>query len=211
MVATICKISRVVKLMCFTHSQTCDAYGVLPPIAKLTPEQVVYHFISGYTSKMVGTEVGISTPTATFSSCYAAPFLALHPYVYASMLAEKLRKHSAKAWLINTGWIGGSACGTGRRCPLRYTRRILDAVHNGSLSSPSTQYETSTAFKFEIPLTVEGVPKEILAPCRSWANPEGYRKCVVELAKLFVDNFVQYMDKCPPEVLKAGPQLDGLL
>lgn len=185
---------------------TCDASGVLPPISKLTPEQVMYHFISGYTSKMAGTEQGVTEPEATFSSCFGQPFLALHPIRYATMLAKKMSEHRANAWLINTGWTGSSYVAGGKRCPLKYTRAILDAIHDGSLAKES--YETLPTFNLHIPTKVNGVPKELLNPSKNWVEGEAkYNTAVNNLAKLFVENFKIYQDRATPEVLAAGPQV----
>lgn len=185
---------------------TCDASGVLPPVAKLTPEQVMYHFISGYTSKMAGTEQGVTEPEATFSSCFGQPFLALHPMKYATMLANKMSHHRANAWLINTGWTGSSYVAGGKRCPLKYTRAILDAIHDGSLSKES--YENLPIFNLQIPTKVNGVPSELLNPSKNWTGGEAkYLSAVKNLAQLFVENFKTYQDKATPEVLAAGPQL----
>lgn len=158
---------------------------------------------------MAGTEIGVTRPTATFSSCYGAPFLAMHPSVYADMLAKKLRAHAANAWLINTGWVGGAAGGTGYRCPLEYTRRILDAIHNGSLLLPSVKYEATPVFNLFIPVAVEGVPSNILFPKKSWPDVSVYLAQLRNLGQLFVDNFAQYADRCAPEVLQAGPRLNS--
>merc|ERR1719382_914511 len=122
---------------------TCDAFGVLPPVSKLTPDQVMYHFISGYTAKVAGTEEGATEPQATFSACFGAPFLVWHPFVYAEMLAAKLEKHDAPAYLVNTGWVGGPY-GTGKRCSLKYTRELIDAIHDGSLDK--VQWESMAGF-----------------------------------------------------------------
>lgn len=185
---------------------TCDASGVLPPISKLTPEQVMYHFISGYTSKMAGTEQGVTEPEATFSSCFGQPFLALHPIRYATMLAKKMSQHSANAWLINTGWTGSSYVAGGKRCPLKYTRAILDAIHDGSLAKES--YETLPTFNLHIPTKVNGVPSELLNPSKNWVEGEAkYASAVRNLANLFVQNFKIYQDKATPEVLAAGPNV----
>lgn len=185
---------------------TCDASGVLPPISKLTPEQVMYHFISGYTSKMAGTEQGVTEPEATFSSCFGQPFLALHPIKYATMLAKKMSEHKANAWLINTGWTGSSYVSGGSRCPLKYTRAILDAIHDGSLAKES--YETLPTFNLNIPTKVNGVPSELLNPSKSWVGGEAkYNSAVKNLAHLFVENFKTYQDRATQEVLAAGPQV----
>lgn len=185
---------------------TCDASGVLPPVSRLTPEQVMYHFISGYTSKMAGTEQGVTEPEATFSSCFGQPFLALHPMKYATMLAEKMAKHNANAWLINTGWTGSSYVSGGKRCPLKYTRAILDSIHDGSLAKE--KYETLPTFNLEIPTRVSNVPSELLNPAKNWIEGEAkYTSAVQNLAQLFVENFKTYQDRATSQVLSAGPQL----
>eukprot|EP00920_Eleutheroschizon_duboscqi_P021222 GHVT01049951.1.p1 GENE.GHVT01049951.1~~GHVT01049951.1.p1 ORF type:complete len:337 (+),score=70.05 GHVT01049951.1:408-1418(+) len=183
---------------------TCDAFGVLPPISRLSPEQAMYHFISGYTAKIAGTEVGIVEPTAAFSSCFGAPFLALHPMVYAEMLADKLRRHTASAWLLNTGWVsGGYGTATGKRCPLKYSRTIIDCIHDGSLLK--VEYETSDLFNLKVPKTVPGVPSEILNPRRSWPSVDDYMKQLNKLADLFRQNFKVYDDRTTDVVRAAGP------
>ncbi|CCK69756.1 phosphoenolpyruvate carboxykinase PCK1 KNAG_0C06640 [Huiozyma naganishii CBS 8797] len=185
---------------------TCDASGVLPPVAKLSPEQVMYHFISGYTSKMAGTEQGVTEPEPTFSSCFGQPFLALHPIRYAKMLAAKMSEHKANAYLINTGWTGSSYVSGGKRCPLKYTRAILDAIHDGSLAQAN--YESLPIFNLEVPTAVNGVPHELLNPAKNWAQGEAkYNGAVSNLASLFVENFKIYQDKATPDVLAAGPIL----
>ncbi|SCV06220.1 LANO_0H24740g1_1 [Lachancea nothofagi CBS 11611] len=183
---------------------TCDASGVLPPVSKLTPAQVMYHFISGYTSKVAGTEEGVTEPEATFSSCFGQPFLALHPLKYATMLAEKMQQHSADAWLLNTGWTGASFVAGGKRCPLKCTRAILDAIHDGSLAK--AKYETLTTFNLQVPCHINNVPDQLLNPARNWADGEAhYQKAVRSLGKLFVTNFKKYADQATTEVLSAGP------
>jgi phosphoenolpyruvate carboxykinase (ATP) len=183
---------------------TCDARGVLPPISKLTPEQTMFHFISGYTSKMAGTEDGVTEPQATFSSCFAQPFLALHPMRYASMLAEKIKEHKANAWLLNTGWVGAGATTGGKRCPLKYTRAILDAIHSGELAK--AEYETYAVFNLPVPKTCPGVPDELLNPQNSWTATTSFSEEVNKLGKLFNENFKKYSDEATPEVLAAAPQ-----
>ncbi|KAI2859703.1 hypothetical protein CBS147321_5484 [Aspergillus niger] len=182
---------------------TCDARGVLPPISKLTTEQTMFHFISGYTSKMAGTEDGVTEPQATFSSCFAQPFLALHPMRYARMLADKISQHKANAWLLNTGWVGAGATTGGKRCPLKYTRAILDAIHNGSLNE--VEYETYDVFNLHVPKSCPGVPSELLNPKNSWTASTNFSDEVNKLAKLFNDNFGKYADQATPEVIAAGP------
>lgn len=201
------------KIPCFADAHpkniillTCDASGVLPPISKLTPEQVMYHFISGYTSKMAGTEQGVTEPEPTFSSCFGQPFLALHPIKYATMLAQKMSQHNADAWLINTGWTGASYVSGGKRCPLKYTRAILDSIHDGTLAQE--QYETLPVFNLQVPTHVCDVPSELLNPMKNWSQGEAkYNSAVSNLASLFVENFHTYEDKATPEVLSAGPQI----
>ncbi|CAI4045426.1 hypothetical protein SKDZ_11G3010 [Saccharomyces kudriavzevii ZP591] len=186
---------------------TCDASGVLPPVSKLTPEQVMYHFISGYTSKMAGTEQGVTEPEPTFSSCFGQPFLALHPIRYATMLATKMSHHKSNAYLINTGWSGSSYVSGGRRCPLKYTRAILDSIHDGSLANET--YESLPIFNLQVPTKVKGVPAELLNPAKNWSQGEAkYKGSVTNLANLFVENFKIYQDRATPDVLAAGPQFE---
>jgi phosphoenolpyruvate carboxykinase (ATP) len=184
---------------------TCDAFGVLPPVSKLTPEQAMYHFISGYTTKVPGTEDGIVEPQATFSACFGAPFLVLHPQRYATMLAKKMSTYKANAWLINTGWIGGSAA-TSKRCPLKYTRAILDAIHSGELAD--AEYDNLEIFNLSIPKAVSGVPSELLNPKSAWnGTPEQFSESLRNVGNMFVDNFRTYEDEAAPETLAAGPKL----
>ncbi|KAJ3129174.1 Protein kinase C-like 1 [Physocladia obscura] len=184
---------------------TCDAFGVLPPVSKLTPAQVSYHFISGYTAKVAGTEDGVTEPTATFSSCFGAPFLVWHPTKYAAMLAEKMKEHSANAWLINTGWNGG-AYGTGKRISLKYSRAILNAIHSGELEN--AEYENYPIFNLAIPKKCSGVPDEVLNPKLSWTgSAESYQETAEKLAKLFVKNFAIYSTKAAKAVIQAGPSI----
>ncbi|CAI4045415.1 phosphoenolpyruvate carboxykinase PCK1 SKDI_11G3060 [Saccharomyces kudriavzevii IFO 1802] len=186
---------------------TCDASGVLPPVSKLTPEQVMYHFISGYTSKMAGTEQGVTEPEPTFSSCFGQPFLALHPIRYATMLATKMSHHKSNAYLINTGWSGSSYVSGGKRCPLKYTRAILDSIHDGSLANET--YESLPIFNLQVPTKVKGVPAELLNPAKNWSQGEAkYKGSVTNLANLFVENFKIYQDRATPDVLAAGPQFE---
>ena len=180
---------------------TCDGFGVLPPVSRLTSAQVVYHFISGYTSKMAGTEEGITKPVAAFSACYGEPFLVWHPVKYANMLAQKLEDHQASAWLLNTGWVGGAK---GRRCPLKYTRAIVDAIHAGQLDD--VPYTTDPTFRLCYPTCCPGVPDEILDPSRSWANRAEFEATQAELATLFQANFAKYASMTTAEVIAQGPQ-----
>ncbi|KAJ5506531.1 Phosphoenolpyruvate carboxykinase N-terminal [Penicillium expansum] len=176
-----------------------------PPISKLTPEQTMFHFISGYTSKMAGTEDGITEPQATFSTCFAQPFLALHPMRYAHMLAEKMKQHKVNAWLLNTGWVGAGATTGGKRCPLKYTRAILDSIHNGELAK--AEYETYATFNLPVPTSCAGVPSELLNPEKSWTASTSFKDEVTKLAVLFNENFKKYSDEATPEVIAAAPQV----
>mmetsp|Transcript_19692 Transcript_19692/g.43039 ORF Transcript_19692/g.43039 Transcript_19692/m.43039 type:complete len:631 (-) Transcript_19692:111-2003(-) len=190
---------------------TCDAFGVLPPISKLTSEQVMYHFISGYTAKVAGTEVGIKEPEATFSACFGAPFLVWHPYVYAEMLAAKLEEHGAPAYLVNTGWVGGPY-GTGSRCSLKYTRQLIDSIHDGTLAKiPESDWEEMPIFGLKIPkVGIKDVPKELLRPVDSWVKngktEQEFEKSAKHLAGLFQKNFKEFADRCSPSVVEAGPK-----
>lgn len=181
---------------------TCDAYGVLPPVSKLTPSQAMYHFISGYTAKVAGTEMGVTEPTATFSACFGAAFMVWHPSKYAELLAQKIQENDTKVWLVNTGWTGGSY-GVGSRIKLRYTRAILDAIHNGELVNASTVVDE--IFGLEIPTTCADVPSELLIPQNTWESQEDYVATAKKLAALFNKNFETYKNGCSEEIIKAGP------
>jgi phosphoenolpyruvate carboxykinase (ATP) len=183
---------------------TCDAFGVLPPVSRLSPEQAMYHFISGYTAKVAGTEVGVTEPEATFSACFGAPFLVHHPTVYARLLAEKMRAHAAHAWLVNTGWSGG-AYGTGQRMSLKYTRAIIDAIHDGSLSQAPTV--TDPAFGLEVPTVCAGVPEKMLIPKNTWPDEEAFEKTAAKLARLFVENFKHYEGEACEATRESGPPI----
>jgi phosphoenolpyruvate carboxykinase (ATP) len=182
---------------------TYDAFGVLPPVSKLSPAQAMYHFISGYTAKVAGTEVGVTEPQATFSACFGAAFIIWHPGKYAEMLAEKMRQHGAKAWLINTGLTGGPY-GTGKRMSLKHTRAIIDAIHAGALDDVETDIDA--VFGLHIPKDVPGVASEVLIPRNTWANPDAYDAMARKLAGLFERNFEKYRDGCITEVVEAGPK-----
>ena len=182
---------------------TCDAFGVLPPLARLTEEQAMYHFLSGYTAKVAGTERGITEPTATFSTCFGSPFLPRHPGVYAAMLGEKLAQHKARVWLLNTGWTGG-AHGTGARMKLSLTRRLVDAVLSGELNDARTRPDP--VFGLAIPEAVDGVPGEVLRPWESWPDRAAYDIQAAKLAGMFVKNFEQYASGVTPAVRAAGPK-----
>ena len=172
---------------------TCDAFGVLPPISKLTKEQAMYHFINGYTAKVAGTENGIDKPIATFSACYGEAFMVWHPMKYATLLSEKMEKHNTNCYLINTGWVGGKY-GVGNRCDINITRKIVEEIHNGNLSK--AEYETFPVFNFMIPKKVNDVPTEILNPKNSWKDKEDYNYSLNNLARLFIENSKKYnLDK----------------
>lgn len=181
---------------------TYDAFGVMPPVSKLTPEQAMYHFISGYTAKVAGTEMGVTEPKATFSACFGAAFLVWHPSKYAELLAEKIRAHGSDVWLVNTGITGGPY-GTGHRVPLKYTRGIIDAIHDGSLAQADTQ--TDPTFGFDVPTSCPEVPNEILIPRNTWDDPEAYDAQAQKLTGLFAEHFEQYADIAGQEIAAAGP------
>lgn len=183
---------------------TADAFGVLPPISRLTPDQAMYHFISGYTAKVAGTEKGVTEPSATFSACFGAPFMMRHPSVYAQLLADKINKHHSACWLVNTGWTGGPY-GVGSRMEIKYTRALLNAALDGSLEK--VKMTPDPVFGFMVPDEAPGVPKEILDPRTTWPNPEEYDAQAKKLAVLFNANFEQYKDQSSDNVLAAGPRI----
>jgi phosphoenolpyruvate carboxykinase (ATP) len=183
---------------------TCDAFGVLPPIARLTPEQAMYHFISGYTAKVAGTEAGVTEPEATFSTCFGAPFLPRHPSEYARLLGEKLRAHRAAVYLVNTGWSGGSH-GVGKRMSIKLTRSLVSAALSGALERADAA--PHPVFGVHVPKAVAGVPPEVLDPRRTWADGAAYDEKARHLAKLFATNFEKYKDQAAPEVAAAAPKL----
>jgi phosphoenolpyruvate carboxykinase (ATP) len=183
---------------------TADAFGILPPISKLTPEQAMYYFISGYTAKVAGTEAGINEPVATFSPCFGEAFLPLNPVIYANLLGEKIKTHQANVWLINTGWSGGP-CGTGKRIRLKYTRAMISAALNGELQHvPCIEHPV---FNLQMPLTCPDVPDGILYPRNTWANGEKYDEKAHNLAMAFIKNFEQYMNYCSVNVVNSGPDI----
>lgn len=182
---------------------TADAFGVLPPIARLTPEQAMYHFLSGYTAKVAGTERGVTEPSATFSSCFGAPFLPLPPGVYAKMLGERIAKHGARVWLVNTGWTGG-AYGTGSRMKLTHTRAMVAAALAGTLDG--VQCQQDPVFGFEVPVAVPGVPTGVLTPRNTWPDQAAYDAQAKKLADMFRKNFVAFADQVPAAVAAAGPK-----
>jgi phosphoenolpyruvate carboxykinase (ATP) len=183
---------------------TCDAFGILPPISSLTPAQAMFHFISGYTAKVSGTEVGIKEPSATFSPCFGGPFLVWHPNMYAELLGKKMEKHNTRVWLVNTGWIGG-AYGVGKRIKLAHTRAIVDAIHDGSLANART--ERDPVFGFEVVTECPNVPSEILIPRTVWADKSAYDVAARKLSAMFHRNFKKYESGVRAEVAAAGNAL----
>ncbi len=183
---------------------TCDAYGVLPPISKLTPGQAMYQFISGYTAKVAGTEAGVTEPKSTFSACFGAPFLPLHPGQYAEMLGNKMKEHQVNVWMINTGWSGGSY-GTGSRMKLSYTRAMITAALNGALDK--VEFEAHPIFGVMMPKMCPNVPVTILNPRYTWADREAYDATAKKLAKEFISNFEKYASGVSPEILAAAPKI----
>jgi len=181
---------------------TADAFGVLPPLSKLSPEQAMYHFLLGYTAKVAGTERGITEPQATFSTCFGAPFMPHHPSVYSGLLGSKLNEHGSSTWLVNTGWTGG-AHGTGERISIKYTRALLNSAIEGKLDD--VEFETDPIFGLQVPKSCPGVPSEILMPRNTWKDKTDYDKKAKELARMFKENFKQYEEFVSPEVVKVGP------
>ena len=184
---------------------TCDANGVLPPISKLSPDQVIYHFISGYTSKVGGTEIGLGEePEITFSACFGAPFMSHHPYKYAKMLKRRMVQNGANCWLVNTGWTGGSY-GVGKRIKLRYTRAMLNAALEGKLNE--VEFRKDDVFGFEVPTTCEEVPDDVLDPASTWSDKNAYENKRTQLARLFIENFKRFLDVVPEDLTKFGPSI----
>ena len=183
---------------------TCDAYGVLPPVAKLNPEQAMYHFISGYTAKVAGTERGITEPTATFSPCFGGPFLTLHPLRYAELLKEKMEKFDVSVYLVNTGWVGASAQSGAKRFSLPKTREIINAILDGEIEE--AEFETDVYFRFQIPTSLGDIDSKLLNPMRAWNDPDHYRTTAEDLVKKFQKNYQQY-DLGDKAVHRAGPAL----
>ena len=183
---------------------TCDAYGILPPVSKLTPEQAMYHFISGYTAKVAGTEMGVEEPTPSFSACFGEAFLPLHPNVYAELLGKKLKKHGSTCWLINTGWSGGMY-GEGERMSLKITRKIIDEIHAGNLDVCETT--NMDVFGLPMPTHVDGIDPNILNPRNTWADKEKYDIQLRKLASKFVENFKYFEDGTSQKIIDAGPKL----
>lgn len=186
---------------------TCDASGVLPPIARLDRDHAMYHFISGYTSKIAGTEIGLGIePEITFSACFGAPFMVHHPFYYAKLLSDKIEKHGARCWLVNTGWVGGKF-GVGKRISIHHTRNMLNAALEGKLDN--VEYRKDKLFGFDVPLTCPEVPDDVLKPSTAWGNKKEYWMKYDALAARFIENFKIYSKDCPPEVIAAGPRRLG--
>ncbi len=180
---------------------TCDAFGVLPPIARLNPAQAMYHFLSGFTAKVAGTEKGVTEPEPTFSTCFGAPFMPRRPEIYGELLRQKIAEHGVTCWLVSTGWTGG-AYGVGQRMPIRVTRALLTAALDGSLNSAEFRHDAN--FGFDVPVEVEGVSGPILNPRQTWADPQAYDAQAEKLVKMFADNFAQYENSVSEDVLQAA-------
>ena len=183
---------------------TADAFGVLPPIARLTPEQAMYHFLSGYTAKIAGTEIGVTEPEATFSTCFGAPFMPRHPSVYGNLLKERIARGGVDCWLVNTGWTGGTY-GVGRRMPIKATRALLTAALDGSLNH--AEFRTDPNFGFKVPVAVPGVDPAILDPRETWADKQAYDAAAAKLVDLFVENFAQFEEAVDEDVRMAAPRV----
>jgi phosphoenolpyruvate carboxykinase (ATP) len=181
---------------------TCDAFGVLPAVSSLSPAHAMYHFISGYTAKVAGTEMGVTEPQATFSPCFGGPFLVWHPSKYAELLAAKMKQHNARVWLVNTGWCGGPY-GTGKRISLKHTRAIIDAINSGALKDAKKIVDP--VFGFDIVTECPGVPNEILIPRETWSRKTAYDDVEGKLAGLFKENFKSYEAGASPEIRAASP------
>jgi Phosphoenolpyruvate carboxykinase (ATP) len=181
---------------------TADAFGVMPPIARLTPEQAMYHFLSGYTAKVAGTEKGVTEPEATFSTCFGAPFMPRHPSEYGNLLRRLIAEHGVNCWLVNTGWTGG-AYGVGRRMPIKATRALLSAALDGSLNS--AEFRVDPNFGFEVPVAVDGVDTAILDPRSTWADAEAYDRMAERLVDMFVSNFTAFEAHVDTSVRDAAP------
>ena len=183
---------------------TADAYGVLPPIARLTPDGAMYHFLSGYTARVAGTEKGVTEPKAAFSTCFGAPFLPLNPNVYAKMLGEKIATHNARVWLVNTGWTGGPY-GVGSRMKIAYTRAMITAALTGQLDR--VQYTRHSVFNLDVPASCPGVPNEVLDPRGTWPDAAKYDEQAKKLALMFAENFKTFEKDVAGAVKEAGPRV----
>jgi len=184
---------------------TADAFGVLPPVSRLSPEQAMYHFLSGYTAKVAGTERGVTEPQATFSTCFGAPFMVLHPGVYADLLGKKMAEHKANCWLVNTGWSGGPY-GTGQRMKIKYTRAMIRAILNGTLAGIETNPDP--VFGLNIPASCPEVPAEVLIPRNTWEDKDAYDTKARDLARRFNENFKKYADGVSEAVRAVAPKAD---
>ncbi len=183
---------------------TADAYGVLPPIARLTPEQAMYHFLSGYTARVAGTEIGVTEPEATFSTCFGAPFMPRHPSIYGNLLKERINKGGVRCWLVNTGWSGGKATEEGiKRMPIKATRALLNAALDGSLNT--AEFREDPWFGFEVPVAVPGVDAKLLDPRGAWADGDAYDRTAHDLVRKFIDNFEQFAEHVDESVRQAAP------
>ena len=184
---------------------TADAYGVLPPIARMTPDQAMYHFLSGYTARVAGTEIGVTEPEATFSTCFGAPFMPRHPSIYGNLLKERIAKGAVKCWLVNTGWTGGKATMPGiSRMPIKATRALLNAALDGSLND--AEFRKDPNFGFEVPVMVPGVDSKLLDPRGAWTDAADYDRTAQDLVGKFIDNFAQFADHVDEGVRQAAPQ-----
>jgi phosphoenolpyruvate carboxykinase (ATP) len=181
---------------------TADAFGVLPPIARLTPDQAMYHFLSGYTAKVAGTEIGVTEPEATFSTCFGAPFMPRHPSVYGNLLKKRIAEAGVDCWLVNTGWTGGKY-GIGKRMPIKATRALLNAALDGSLNN--AEFRKDPNFGFDVPVAVPGVDVSILEPRGTWSDTADYDRTAARLVDLFVENFAQFADQVDEGVRQSGP------
>jgi len=182
---------------------TADAFGVMPPIARLTPQQAMYHFLSGYTAKVAGTEKGVTEPTATFSACFGAPFMPRHPVIYGELLRDLIAEHDVKCWIVNTGWTGGPY-GTGYRMPIKATRTMLNAALNGELNKAA--YRKDSNFGFEVPMAINGVDTALLDPRGTWRNPEDYDAQAQKLVNMFIENFTKFESEVTDDVKAAAPE-----
>jgi len=183
---------------------TADAFGILPPISRLTVEQAMYHFLSGYTAKIAGTEKGIKEPQATFSTCFGGPFMVHHPMVYARLLGDKISRHQSRCWLVNTGWTGGPY-GIGQRIKIGYTRNMIDALLSGELDR--VDYEEDAIFGLKFPGTCPGIPDAVMNPKNNWPDSADYELQARKLAEMFMQNFETFSDVAPAEVIQAGPRI----
>ena len=181
---------------------TCDAFGVLPPVARLNSGQAMYHFLSGYTAKVAGTERGVTEPQATFSACFGAAFLTLHPTVYADLLQKKIEEHDCNVYLVNTGWVGGGY-GVGERISIKNTRNCIDAILNGSIND--AEFNKDKLFQFDVPVELEGVSREICRPSEAWEDKRLYIKQAQKLANMFIDNYDKYKDPNFTDYSDFGP------